>query len=164
MRFGQFIRLQFENIRFVLGRMPTPDGRSNPPNLELGKMLIDHLEMIEAKTAGNLSQEETMFLAEVLKAARLSFVEASGGTPASMMPSSTGGMPGIPDDFDEAEEEEPAPPPQRQQPAAKAAPVSKAQPAGKAKAEPPPLSAAPAAPAAAATPPENKKKFTKNYG
>jgi len=134
-RFVQFVMINVQNIFYVLGRIPSQDGRPMPVNLEAGKMLIDQLEMIQEKTRGNLSTQESSILEDALKNVRLAFVETSGGTPASMMPSPSMG------DFP-LDEEEPAPAP---------APTAK------------PKAAAPE-PSAKSAEPENKKKFTKTYG
>jgi hypothetical protein len=141
-RFVQFVMMQVQNIFYVLGRIPSPDGRPIPPNLEAAKLLIDQLEMVQEKTRGNLSTQESAILEDALKNVRLAFVEASGGTPASMMP-----KPNMPD-FPLDEEEDGLPEPQ-------------APPAEKAKPSAPP---APAVAAKPAEPQENKKKFTKTYG
>jgi len=85
-KFVQFIMVQAQNILYVLGKIPGPDGASPPPNLEAAKMLIDQLEIIEIKTEGNLSPQESQILSDTLQEIRMAFVEASGGTPASMMP------------------------------------------------------------------------------
>jgi hypothetical protein len=123
----------------VLGRIPSQDGRPMPPNLEAGKMLIDQLEMVQEKTRGNLSTQETKILEDALKNVRLAFVETSGGTPASMMPSPPAG------DFPLGEEED-LPPVEEKKPTAAAAPAS-----------------APSAPVKPAED-EHRKKFTKSYG
>ena len=139
-RFVQFVMMQAQNIFYVLGRIPSPDGRPMPANLEAAKILIDQLEMIQEKTRGNLSAQESSIIEDALKNVRLAFVEVSGGTPASMMPKAN--LPDVPMD-DEPDFGEPAP-----------APAEKAKPAA-------------AAPAPAAKPVEeheNKKKFTKTYG
>ena len=139
-RFVQFVMIQVQNIFYVLGRIPSPDGRPMEPNLETGKILIDQLEMIQAKTGGNLSPQEAAILDDALKNVRLAFVEVSGGTPASMMPKSN--LPEFPlEDEDAAPETAPAPPSEK------------------------PKAATPA-PAAAkpAEDHENKKKFSKTYG
>jgi hypothetical protein len=137
-RFVQFVMMQAQNIFYVLGRIPSPDGRPIPPNLEAAKLLIDQLEMIQEKTRSNLSAQETSILEDALKNVRLAFVEASGGTPASMMPKSKL------EDFPLEDEQDIA------EPVAPAAEKPKN------------------APSSAATPPvaptENKKKFTKTYG
>jgi hypothetical protein len=139
-RFVQFVMMQAQNIFYVLGRIPSPDGRPMPVNLEAAKMLIDQLEMIHEKTRGNLSNQESSILDDALTKVRLIFVEVSGGTPASMMPSPS--MPDFPLEDEEVElPPEPAPSVQEK-----------------------PKAAAPAADAKPVEPPENKKKFTKTYG
>src|SRR5580692_7714044 len=100
-RFVQFVMMQVQNIFYVLGRIPSPDGRPIPPNLEAGKLLIDQLEMIHEKTRGNLSTQESSILDDALKNVRLAFVEVSGDTPASMMPKSN--LPEFPLDEEEGD-------------------------------------------------------------
>jgi len=78
--------VQAQNILYVLGRIPTPEGDRIPPNLQAAKMMIDHLELIRVKTEGNLSPQETKIITEALQQVQLAFVEASGGTPVGMMP------------------------------------------------------------------------------
>jgi hypothetical protein len=85
-RFVQFVMVQAQNILYVLGRIPTPEGDRIPPNLQAGKMMIDHLDLIRVKTEGNLSPQETKIITEALQQVQLAFVEASGGTPVGMMP------------------------------------------------------------------------------
>jgi hypothetical protein len=145
-RFVQFVMMQAQNILFVLGKIASPEGRM-PPNLEAGKMLIDQLEMIKIKTEGNISAQEARILDQALSEVQLAFVEASGGTPASMMPSRGSYMP--PMEEEEPFEEEPAPAPAAATPEApKAAPASEA--------------ATPKAAEAEAD--DHKKKFFKSYG
>lgn len=85
-KFVQLIMVQTQNILYVLGRIPTPEGERLPPNLQAAKMMIDHLEVIQNKTQGNLSPQEAKILQEALQQVQLAFVEASGGTPVGMMP------------------------------------------------------------------------------
>src|SRR5271163_3738533 len=105
-RFVQFVMMQVQNIFYVLGRIPSPDGRPIPPNLEAAKLLIDQLEMIQEKTRNNLSAQESSILDDALKNVRLAFVESSGGTPASMMPKPN--MPDFPLDEEEGDLSGPA--------------------------------------------------------
>src|SRR5271170_2533611 len=100
-RFVQFVMMQAQNIFYVLGRIPSPDGRPIPPNLEAAKLLIDQLEMVQEKTRGNLSAQESSILTDALKNVQLAFVEVSGGTPASMMPKSN--LPEFPLDGEDEE-------------------------------------------------------------
>jgi len=85
-KFVQFVMIQAQNILYVLGKIPTPEGDRLPPNLQAAKMMIDHLDLIQIKTQGNLSAQETKIISEALQQVQLAFVEASGGTPAGMMP------------------------------------------------------------------------------
>src|SRR5579862_8567417 len=124
-RFVQFVMMQAQNIFYVLGRIPSPDGRPMPANLEAGKILIDQLEMIQEKTRGNLSAQESTILEDALKNVRLAFVEVSGGTPASMMPKSN--LPDFPMD-EEPDFGEPAPAPAEKAKPAAAAPAPAAKP------------------------------------
>jgi hypothetical protein len=144
-RFAQFVMIQAQNILMMLGKIPTPDGEMYPPNFESAKMLIEQLEMIEEKTKGNLSPQEAGLLEKALSQVKMSFVEATGGTPHTMIPGRP--MRGMPS-MEEIEEEE-----------ADELPPEQAHTA------PAPESVRPAAPA---TPPapvevENKKKFVKKY-
>lgn len=146
-RFVQFVMMQAQNILFVLGKIASPEGRM-PPNLEAGKMLIDQLEMIKIKTEGNISAQEARILDQALSEVQLAFVEASGGTPASMMPSRGAYMPPM-EEEEEPFEEEPAPAPAAAAPEApKAAPASEATTPKAAEAEVD----------------DHKKKFFKSYG
>ena len=83
-RFVEFVLMQTQNILFLLGRIPSPDGRQPQINLEFARILVDQLEMIESKTQGNLSPEESEVLKKALANVRLVFVEtAQGISPAS---------------------------------------------------------------------------------
>lgn len=144
-KFVQFVMMQAQNVLYVLGRIPSPDGRTFPPDLASAKMLIDQLEAIEFKTRGNLSAQEAKLMQDALAQLRLAFVEASGGTPPSMMPDRAPSMGGM--DLDDLEEEEAGAP---------SAPTSQA-----ASAPAPPPASTPPAPSA---PEESKKKFVKSYG
>ena len=92
-RFVEFILMHTQNILFLLGKLPTPDGRAPQVNLEFAKVLVDQLEMIETKTQGNLSPEESEVLKNALANVRLAFVETARGTsnpaPPPIAPAST---------------------------------------------------------------------------
>ena len=61
-KFVQFIMVQAQNILYVLGRIPTPEGERLPPNLQAAKMMIDHLDLIALKTQGHLNPQEEKIL------------------------------------------------------------------------------------------------------
>ena len=136
-KFVQFVMIQAQNILYVLGKIPTPEGDRLPPNLQAAKMMIDHLDLIQIKTQGNLSAQETKIISEALQQVQLAFVEASGGTPAGMMPDRSPQV-----DLSALDEEmgdEPVPAPASVSPA--------------------PTSLAPSSPSD-----EEKKKYFKSYG
>lgn len=110
-RFVQFVMVQAQNILFVLGKIPTPEGNLMSPNLQAAKMLIDQLEMIKFKAQGNLSEQEEKILKDALTNVQMAFVEVSGGTPPSMMPSPTPDVEGM---EEMAEAEPPAPTPKEE--------------------------------------------------
>ena len=62
-----------------LGGLAGPGGQEIPPNLELAKHHIDMLEVIEAKTKGNLNDEEKRLIDTTLHQLRMAYVEALRG-------------------------------------------------------------------------------------
>ncbi len=59
-----------------LGMIQTPDGKRSPVNLEAAKDSIDMLEILQDKTKGNLTDEESGVLAEGLYHIRMAYVAA----------------------------------------------------------------------------------------
>ncbi len=77
--------IQHSNMALMcLGQVPHPDSGEMVQDLESARMLIDQLEMLEAKTKGNLDQREESLLKKALSAVRMAFVETveGGGEPA----------------------------------------------------------------------------------
>jgi hypothetical protein len=74
-RFVELILMQTQNILFLLGKIPTPDGRVPQPNFEMSRLMIDQLECLQYKTQGNLSPEEEEVLSNALTQTRMAFVE-----------------------------------------------------------------------------------------
>ena len=67
---------QLQMAMMLLGKYPNPQtGETEPVNLEAAKMFIDQLEMLEAKTRGNLTQEESGLLRQMLTATQIGFAE-----------------------------------------------------------------------------------------
>ena len=63
--------------------MQAEDAAPVPPDLALAKHLIDTLEVLETKTKGNLDEQESAVLSQVLRELRMIFVEvASKQNPA----------------------------------------------------------------------------------
>ena len=134
-RFIEFVMMHAQNAALFLGQIPNPKTGEAEINLDLARMFIDQLEMIQEKTRGNLTNEEAMVLRNALSNLQMAFVEVSGGARP----------PGAPDTASQPE------PPQRErsqppEPAASGAPEQ-------------------APPIASSEPePESRKKFTKSYG
>ena len=61
-----------------LGVVPESEGGSTEKNLPLAHQTIDTLELLQEKTRGNLTDEETKLLQSVLYELRMSFVKARG--------------------------------------------------------------------------------------
>ena len=61
-----------------LGLAPEPEGGERERSLPLARQTIDILELLEAKTKGNLTRAEEQLLETVLYDLRLRYVEAHG--------------------------------------------------------------------------------------
>jgi hypothetical protein len=75
-----------EMALMFLGRVPHPQTGKTVQDLETAKLFISQLEMLEAKTKGNLSAREQALLKQGLMATRMAFVEvveAKGAKPDS---------------------------------------------------------------------------------
>ncbi|MCY4662606.1 MAG: DUF1844 domain-containing protein [Acidobacteria bacterium] len=78
------------------GDVPDPgSGEKGPANLPAAGQAIAMLALLEEKTRGNLTAEETRFLRQVLHELRLRLTEARMGTPGAVpggnAPSAGGG-------------------------------------------------------------------------
>ncbi len=133
-RFVEFVMMHAQNAALFLGQIPNPQTGEGEVNLDLARMFIDQLSMIQEKTRGNLTTEESTVLRNTLTNLQMAFVEVSqSGT------SGTGARP------------------------QKASSPATSEPTATAPAEEPSSSVAPDAPAPA-TEGESRKKFTKSYG
>ena len=72
--------MQAQNAALFLGQIPNPQTGKGEINLELAKMFIDQLGMIQEKTRGNLTNEETAVLRNTLANLQMAFVEVSQQT------------------------------------------------------------------------------------
>ena len=133
-RFIEFVMMHAQNAALFLGQIPNPKTGEGEVNLELAKMFIDQLAMIQEKTRGNLTNEESTVLRNALSNLQMAYVEVARETPEGAAESAT------------AKAEEPAPSP---------------KPADQTSTSPPEPSA-PISSTESET--ESKKKFTKSYG
>jgi hypothetical protein len=82
-RFIEFVMMQAQNAALFLGQIPNPQTGKAEVNLEVARMFIDQLAMIQEKTRGNLTTEESTVLRNALSSLQMAFVEASQSSPSS---------------------------------------------------------------------------------
>jgi hypothetical protein len=134
-RFIEFVMMHAQNAALFLGQIPNPKTGEGEVNLELAKMFIDQLSMIQEKTRGNLTSDESTVLRNTLSNLQMVYVEVARQAPKDA--------------------------PQPGQPASEPKPETSsfAEPTEDKSAtmpEQPPISPS--------TESESKKKFTKSYG
>ena len=71
--------MQAQNAALFLGQIPNPQTGKPEVNLQVARMFIDQLAMIQEKTRGNLTSEEITVLRNALSGLQMAFVEASQG-------------------------------------------------------------------------------------
>ena len=76
MLFAQMVMQQSSMAMMLLGKSPRPETGQVVCDLEAAKFFIDQLEMLEAKTKGNLNAEEAALLKQSLMSLRMAFVES----------------------------------------------------------------------------------------
>src|SRR6476646_1297041 len=90
-RFIEFVMMHAQNAALFLGQIPNPKTGEPEINLDLARMFIDQLEMIQEKTRGNLTNEEAMVLRNAVSNLQMAFVEASGAAgPQRAAPAASG--------------------------------------------------------------------------
>jgi hypothetical protein len=102
-RFIEFVMMHAQNAALFLGQIPNPKTGEAEINLDLARMFIDQLEMIQEKTRSNLTNEETMVLRNALSNLQMAYVEAAG-EPGRVRP------PGAPEPDAQPEAPEPSQP------------------------------------------------------
>jgi hypothetical protein len=135
-RFIEFVMMHAQNAALFLGQIPNPKTGEGEVNLELAKMFIDQLAMIQEKTRGNLTNEESTVLRNALSNLQMVYVEVAREAGSARPP-------GAPETAAQPKPtEQPAP---EQKPSAPSSETT-----------PPITSTEPET--------ESKKKFTKSYG
>jgi hypothetical protein len=76
-RFIEFVLMQAQNAALFLGQIPNPQTGKGEVNLEVAKMFIDQLAMIQEKTRGNLTSEESTVLRNALSNLQLAYVDVA---------------------------------------------------------------------------------------
>ena len=138
-RFIEFVVMHAQNAALFLGQIPNPRTGEAEINLDLARMFIDQLAMIQEKTRGNLSSEEAKVLSNALSNLQMAYVEVAREPGRARSP-------GAPETTAQGEAPEGEPPPVAAEPGA----APKPEPSG---------------PVASTEPEtESRKKFTKSYG
>src|SRR6185503_13123310 len=76
-RFIEFVMMHAQNAALFLGQIPNPKTGQGEVNLELAKMFIDQLAMIQEKTNGNLTEEEAKVLRNAISNLQMAYVEVA---------------------------------------------------------------------------------------
>lgn len=74
--FAQLVMQQANLAMMLLGKMPNPETGETMRDLEAAQVFINQLEMLEAKTKGNLTPPEDAILKQTLMSLQMAFVEA----------------------------------------------------------------------------------------
>ena len=80
-RFIEFVMMHAQNAALFLGQIPNPKTGQGEVNLELAKVFIDQLEMIQEKTRGNLTNDESAVLRNALSNLHMVYVEVAQSAP-----------------------------------------------------------------------------------
>jgi hypothetical protein len=107
-RFIEFVMMHAQNAALFLGQIPNPKTGEGEVNLELAKMFIDQLAMIQEKTRGNLTNEEAAVLRNTISNLQMVYVDVAQKAPKGVA--------------------QPAAPKSEQQPAASSTTEEKAKP------------------------------------
>ena len=113
-RFIEFVMMHAQNAALFLGQIPNPRTGEGEVNLELARLFIDQLAMIQEKTRGNLTNEEATVLKNALSNLQMAFVEVAraqgtGGT--AVQPSAPAEAAAAPETPEPSEQPAPAPEP-----------------------------------------------------
>ena len=109
--FAQLVMMFASSAMQQMGKLVDPRAGKAEVNLEAAQMSIDILDMLDAKTHGNLSADEEHMLKEALSSLKLTFVETQAGlrhVPAAPPPTAEKGAPSTPPAGDIKPSSEPA--------------------------------------------------------
>jgi hypothetical protein len=84
--FANMIIQQTNMAMLLLGKVAHPETGQFMQDLESAKMFIDQMEMIEARTKGNLTKQEDALLKQALAALHMAFVETVDAPAAGSEP------------------------------------------------------------------------------
>jgi hypothetical protein len=95
--FAQLIIQQTNMAMMLLGKLAHPESGKIYKDVDAARLFIDQLEMLESKTKGNLTKEESALLKQSLMNLRLAFVEAvdSAAPQGEPAPKESSGAPSV---------------------------------------------------------------------
>src|SRR5690349_13247733 len=79
--FMECVMMYSQQAMMSMGKIVNPITKKAERNLDAARFFIDMLEMLEAKTKGNLSRDEERMLTQTLGSLRLTFVEEVNSAP-----------------------------------------------------------------------------------
>ena len=80
--FAQMVMQQSNIALMLMGKAAHPESGKVAQDLEAARLFIDQLEMLEAKTKGNLSKDEESLLKQTLMNLRLTYVDSVETSPS----------------------------------------------------------------------------------
>ena len=81
--FSAFILSLSTSALMLMGEQLAPENPALPVNLPQAREIIDILRILEEKTKGNLTEEETNVLRDMLYTLQMKYVELASGSPPS---------------------------------------------------------------------------------
>ena len=94
--FAQMVMQQSNMAMMFMGKVAHPESGKVVQDLEAARLFIDQLEMLEARTRGNLTKEEAALLKQTLMRLRLTFVDAIETSPSGEKQSEPEAAPATP--------------------------------------------------------------------
>lgn len=79
--FSAFIFSLGTSALMLMGEQLSPENPALPVNLPQAKEIIDILSILEEKTKGNLTEEETNVIRDMLYTLQMKYVELASGSP-----------------------------------------------------------------------------------
>lgn len=79
--FSAFILSLGTSALMLMGEQLSPENPALPVNLPQAKEIIDILRILEEKTKGNLTEEETNVMRDMLYTLQMKYVELASGSP-----------------------------------------------------------------------------------
>jgi len=73
--FLNLIQQFYQSALIFMGKIENPQTKKMEKNIDLARYFIDSLDMLQIKTKGNLSEQETQVLQKIVQDLKLDFVK-----------------------------------------------------------------------------------------